>query len=182
MKASVHRKAELPKEVLQHRLHRLRRRKNRYRLIRSLTATALLIFIIFGGVFGIGLVRGQSMTPSFRDGDLVMLWRLSKDYDRDDVLFFKCDALEGELIKRVAAVPGDTVDMDVEGRLTVNGRLLEDTYTKPGMKYPLILIENEYFVLGDKRHIAMDSRNFGPVKKSDIHGKVILILWSQNSL
>lgn len=147
--------------------------------MRSLTATALVVFVLFGVFGGIGLVCGQSMAPSFQDGDLVLIWRLDGHYTHGDVIFFKRDVGEGELIKRVVAVPGDTVDADVGDRLTVNGGVLEDTYAKPGVAYPLTPMEDEYFVLGDNHSAAADSRNFGTVKKHDIIGKVILVVRAQ---
>lgn len=176
MSLIVYSETELPEEILQYRLLKLRREKNWYRLIHTLTATAFVVFFLFGVFLGIALVRGPSMTPSFHDGDLVMIWRLSENYTCDDVICFKYGSEPHELIKRVVAVPGDTVDTDTAGRLTINGQVLAATVTKPGIRYPLTLLENEYFVLGDNRENAMDSRNFGPVGKKDIDGKVILIL------
>ncbi len=168
--------AERPGEVLACKLLQLRRKREWHRLIRSLIATALTVFLLFGIIFGIGIIRGQSMVPSFQNGDLVLFWRLHNDYARDEVIFFKRDAWQYELIKRVAAVPGDTVDVDTDGRLTINGNVLDDTFAKPGIGYPLTLRENEYFVLGDNRGEAMDSRNFGAVEKGEIDGKVILVV------
>ncbi|WP_084082474.1 signal peptidase I [Desulforamulus aeronauticus] len=179
MRSKVYNGAELPEDVLKKRFHQLRRKKEWYRLIRSLVATALTVFFLFGVFCGVGIIRGQSMIPSFQDGDLVLFWRLSKDYARNDVIFFERETWQCELIKRIVAVPGDTVDADSEGRLMVNAEVLKDTHTKPGIGYPLTLLENEYFVLGDNREAAMDSRNFGPVDKRDIDGKVILVLRTQ---
>lgn len=179
MNIKVYNGIELPKEILQSRLHNLRRKKNWYRLIRSLLITSLLIFLLFGVFFGIGFVRGQSMIPFFSDGDLVLIWRLSGEYHCNDVIFFGYNTKQCELLKRVVAVPGDTVDADESGRLKVNGNVMEDAFIRPGIEYPVTLLENEYFVLGDNKEVAMDSRNFGPVTKSDIDGKVILVFRTQ---
>lgn len=176
MRMGTNNGAERPGEVLECKLLQLRREKEWHRLIRSLTATALTVFLLFGVILGIGMIRGQSMVPSFQNGDIVLFWRLSKDYVRDDVIFFRRDAWQHELIKRVAAVPGDTVDVDTEGRLTVNGIILDGTFAKPGIGYPLKLRTNEYFVLGDNRSEAMDSRDFGSLEKKEIDGKVILVV------
>ena len=179
MKVAVNRNAELPVEVIQRRRYQLQRRKNWSRLVRNLMATIIAVFVLFGVFWGIGLVRGQSMAPSFHDGDLVLFWRLAGQYNQGDVVVFKRNAKEDELIKRIVATPDDTVDVNSEGRLMANGKVLEDIYTKPGVEYPLTLMGDEYFVLGDKQNAAIDSRNFGPVKKTDIDGKVILIFRTQ---
>lgn len=168
----MYRAAELPENVFQRRRNVLRRKKNWYRLIGSLSVTVLTVFLLFGVFFGIGVVQGNSMSPSFMDGDITLIWRLESQFTTGDVVFFKHDG--AALIKRVAAVPGDTLAADTQGRLLVNGTALEDTYAKAGVAYPLTLLDGEYFVLGDNLGSAVDSRNFGPVR--DIGGKVILVL------
>jgi signal peptidase I len=179
VKAASYRETKSPEDVLQRKRRRLRRKKSRYSLLLRLTVTVSAVFILFGLILGLGLVRGQSMTPAFQDGDIVVIWRLSGRYACGDVLLLTCDGWEGELIKRVAAVPGDTVDTDMRGRITVNGRVFEDTYIKPDRAYPILLMEDEYFVLGDSRHASADSRNFGPVKKGEIGGRVVFVLRTQ---
>lgn len=169
----------LPEQVVEQRLSHLRRKKSRYHLFCNLTATVLLTYLCFGLVFGIAFIQGQSMSPAFQDGDIVFIWRLSKHYSYDDVLLFKSDT-ENQLIKRVAAVPGDTITVDAENRLLIKGQPLTNAYAKPGMDYPITLKHNEYFVLGDNRQATVDSRNFGVVEENNIHGKVLLVLWHHN--
>lgn len=82
------------------------------------------------------------------------------------------------LIKRVVAKPGDTVEI-IDGKLFVNGKV-ETRETFKGetyeiydlVEYPLVLKEDEYFVLGDNRENSLDSRAIGPIKKIQIKGKV----------
>ena len=97
-----------------------------------------------------------------------------------DVVVFKPNGNENAqyYVKRVVAVPGDTVQIK-EGRLYVNNELADDdgTYDKiadPGLAVNEILLqEDEYFVLGDNRNNSEDSRsaNIGNIRKEYILGK-----------
>lgn len=82
------------------------------------------------------------------------------------------------IIKRVVACPGDTVSF-VDGELYVNNQK-EETYIykwtppKVGNGYTHTMQEDEYFVLGDNRGNSIDSEDYGPIKRSQIVGKVVL--------
>jgi signal peptidase I len=78
------------------------------------------------------------------------------------------------LTKRVIGVPGDTV-VGRDGRVFVNGRKPDDIATAPFP--PTHLGAKQYFVLGDNRSAAQDSRAFGPVPRDAIFGRVFLIYW-----
>ena len=87
------------------------------------------------------------------------------------------------MVCRVVAGPGDTVQVTDSERLVVNGNTMVESnifYSTPMygtfVTYPLTLGADEYFVLADSRTGGMDSRFFGPVKKSEIVGTVITIL------
>jgi signal peptidase I len=78
------------------------------------------------------------------------------------------------LSKRVAGVPGDTV-VGRDGRVFVNGRKADDIPTDP---FPAThLRPKQYYVLGDNRSVSQDSRDFGPVPRDTIFGRVFLIYW-----
>jgi signal peptidase I len=78
------------------------------------------------------------------------------------------------LTKRVIGVPGDTV-VGRDGRVFVNGRKADDIATASFP--PTHLGAEQYFVLGDNRSAAQDSRAFGPVPRDAIFGRVFLIYW-----
>ena len=71
-------------------------------------------------------------------------------------------------------IPGDTV-MSRNGRVFVNGRTADDIPTSPFLSTHLGL--KQYFVLGDNRRESQDSRDFGPVTRAAIFGRVFLIYW-----
>jgi signal peptidase I len=78
------------------------------------------------------------------------------------------------LTKRVIGVPGDTV-VGRDGRVFVNGTKADDIPTDPFP--PTHLGANQYFVLGDNRSAAQDSRDFGPVPRDAIFGRAFLTYW-----
>jgi signal peptidase I len=84
------------------------------------------------------------------------------------------DATERTLVLRVAAEPGDVIEGRA-GTVFVNDIKLDDITTKP---FPKVTVPNEqYFLLGDNRDAAIDSRTFGPVLGDAIFAKVFAVFW-----
>ena len=84
------------------------------------------------------------------------------------------DANDRTLVLRVAAGPGDTI-VGKDGTVFVNEVKLDDITTKP---FPQVKVPNEqYYLLGDNRSAAVDSRKFGPVLKGAIFAKVFAVYW-----
>ena len=168
-------------DVLDRRLRKLHNRRDRTSLIRNLILTAVVVYLLFGVIFGIAIIKGDSMHPSFREGDIVLFFRLGK-YKQGDVILIDTKS-ETDYIKRIIGMPFDEIDIDDEtGMVIINGRPLQEpyahgeTHAKAGVTFPLVLGEDEYFCLGDNRLNSLDSRNYGPVKRSQIDGKVIFLL------
>ena len=89
------------------------------------------------------------------------------------------DATDVKLILRVAAGPGDTI-VGRAGTVFVNDIKLDDIVTKP---FPELKVPNEqYFLLGDNRSVALDSRSFGPVEGDAIFAKVFAVYWPLRDL
>lgn len=155
----------------------------------------LIIFLIYNFFFATTTVYSTSMFPTLVERDVLFMMKLG-DVQQGDIVSFK-SALElsqsdydgltflqkwvhkvGErknLIKRVIAGPGDTIEIS-SGEVRVNGEVLNEPYISsvtthdiPFEKIP----EGMFFVMGDNRQVSYDSRELGFVKREDILGKVV---------
>lgn len=143
--------------------------------ILGVMAAVLLLF-----VFGLTRCADMSMSPAIKDGDVVLYYRLDKDYHQNDVVVAD---IKGQIqIRRVVAIAGDTVDITENG-LMVNGAIQQESsiyektqrYTE-GIDFPVTLKQGEVFLLGDSREHSTDSRIYGPVNRKDTRGKVMTII------
>ncbi len=133
----------------------------------------------------------SSLEQSYEQEEVMVTERVEKTWWRKalDWLGFKdpADPPMSTFICRVVAAPGDTVSITEDERLMVNGNTMIESnifYSTPQyagfVQYPLVLGEGEYFVLGDHRDGAADSRFFGAVRVDEILGTVITILRRNN--
>ena len=149
-------------------------------LLMKIGILAILLIITFVFIFGISRCNDNSMSPAFKDGDLAFYYRLQKEYNIADVVVIKKD---NELqIRRIIAKGGDQIEITEEG-LKINGYLQQEINiyeeTLPyveGIAFPIEVPENEYFVLGDSRSNAKDSRIYGTVKKEEVKGGVMTLI------
>lgn len=163
------------------KLKPLHKRWWRRTLLRNIVLILAGMYLLLGVFFGIRVVYGNSMFPNVKDGDIVVFTRMGSVYQRGEVVLLKA-AERSDCIKRILAVPGQTVDINSQGEIWIDGILIEESYItgetqkKSAVDFPLILREDEYFVLGDHRKNSNDSRNYGPVKEADIYGTVCWII------
>lgn len=135
-------------------------------------------------------VSGSSMEATLSDGDNLIVDKLSyrfSDPKRFDIIVFP---YEGEkdsdsslhktyYIKRIIGLPGETVYIDYNGNIFIDGVKLEENFGLQRINNPgdaakgIRLGEDEYFVLGDNRNNSSDSRfvNVGPIKGDKITGR-----------
>jgi signal peptidase I len=140
----------------------------------------LALWAIFTWIFGVYQMYGEYMYPGLRDGDLIFYYRLTDDYNVDDVVTFRKDG--DRYVARIVAVGGDVVDISSEGELMVNGHIQDEdalfsTVENPdGISFPYTVEEDSYFLLYDYRLYYGDSRDYGGVSGEDLDGKVFTIL------
>ena len=144
----------------------------------------MFLVLFFTFMFGICQVQDAAMNPAVKEGDLAIYYRLQKNYSKNDVIIINYN---GETqIRRVVAIPGDTVDMDERG-LVINGysQIENEIYTRTepyvdGITFPVTLAQDEVFILGDNRPKAVDSRMYGAVKISATKGQLMTLIRRRN--
>lgn len=173
-------KADLsPAEIIRRRRMRLLTRRDYLGLLGKTVLMAMAALIVFTQVFLLTQSVGMGMFPAIEDGDLVLVYRLQREYEKGDVVAYD---VGGEThLGRILARGTDVVMMDDSGTLQINGtsqggEIMYPTYPRPGTEYPFRVPENTLYLLGDYRTQTEDSRDFGPIPMDDIQGKVITIV------
>lgn len=154
--------------------------KARLKLLIKFFSILLVIGLVFTFVFGLYRVNDTSMVPAINPGDMILYYRLDKNLVVGETVVY---TYKGETkLARVVAMPKDEVAIDDSG-LLVNGshqyepKIYKETLALvDGITYPVKLKDDEVFLLADNRDKSMDSRLFGPVKISDIEGKIFTLL------
>lgn len=136
-------------------------------------------------------VDGASMEPTLSDGDNLIVDKLTyrfRDPERFDIIVFPFKYKEKTYyIKRIIGLPGETVQIKENGDIYINGELLTESYGREIIKAenigralePIVLGEDEYFVMGDNRNNSSDSRTeiVGNIKREDILGRAWVRIW-----
>jgi signal peptidase I len=121
-----------------------------------------------------GRAYTQGFTYKFRDPERGEIVAIHAAFGPDGAIAPDRDATDLVLALRVAAEPGDQI-VGRDGSVFVNGIKLDDIRTAA---FPPVEVGgNQYYVLGDNRSAAIDSRTFGPVLRNAIFAKVFVVFW-----
>ncbi len=156
--------------------------------LRELVETVLpaLVIVVVINLF-LGQTRrvdGLSMEPNLEDNQRIIMEKITYRFHRprrgDIVILRRPDGSYAHpLIKRVVGLPGETIEIR-DGSVRINGAVLDEPYLdQPTLGYvaPLVIPEDQVYVLGDNRASSNDSRSFGPVPWEDILGKAWIRYW-----
>ena len=169
--------AELARENYKRRFGRVLR-STLFTLV-VVAAAAVLVATIWMPVLQI---YGSSMTPTLNEGEIVVSVKGSDFEPGDLVAFYLGNKI---LVKRCIAGPGQWVDIDENGDISVDGQLLDEPYLKEkalgecDQNFPYQVPESRYFCMGDHRATSVDSRHsaVGCVAEEQIVGKIVFRVW-----
>ena len=174
-----------------------------------LIVTACVIALVIKTfLFQAFYIPSASMVPTLEVGDRVLVNKLSydlHDVNRGDIVVFSArpnaewhKAGIDDLVKRVIALPGETITECLTGRVCIDDRLLDETYLPEGSttnidgEIPGCEVDSpdngctvpagHYFVMGDNRGESADARLHGPIKGSSIVGRVFVRIWPLDRL
>ena len=155
-------------------------------LLIASAASVIMVLFLYQPV----RVEGTSMLPRLEDSDRLFINKFVYHFtaiERGDVVVFHYPRdPEKSYIKRVIALPGDTLRID-HGSVYVNGTLLREPYVPRVYRdnrsvAEMVIPADSYYMMGDHRSISSDSRDFGPVDRSLIYGKATFVYWPARDL
>lgn len=128
------------------------------------------------------VVTGSSMQPAFNAGDYLVIDKLTYDHappQRGDVVVFRYPLDPSVFfIKRIVGMPGETVNADTGAVVGVGDSTKKDSaLVKTATSTTIALASDEYYVLGDNAAASSDSRQWEPLQRKFIIGRVVFRAW-----
>ncbi|MGE5578784.1 MAG: signal peptidase I [Bacillota bacterium] len=152
-------------------------------ILETVVAALVIAVLVRGFIIEPYVVNGPSMEPTLWTGERLFISKLAYRFGqpkRGDIVMFRYPLNpEKDYVKRVVAIPGDTVEMRM-GRVYINGQQVSEPFVQfPGLynMSPQVVPAGSVFVMGDNRANSEDSRAFGPVKLSLVRGKAVFRVW-----
>ncbi len=155
--------------------------KRTLKIVFVIIITASLLLNLFTFIMPVVKYYGNSISPTMKDGQILIVNKMAEIESGDIIAFYYNNKV---IVRRVIATGNNQVSVDVFGTVSVNGEELEEPYIENktlgqcNLKFPYNVPANTYFVLGDNRDIAMDSRlsEIGVVTEDRLIGKVVFSL------
>ena len=189
-RAIVDRLGPPPLEMLEREIERLERtgayKKLALGCLTTLVVAAAVIVLLTHLWLGVVQIDGTGMTPQLRPGGAVLTVKMGSPAQKDVISFYYNNKI---YVKRVIGTAGDWIDINADGIVTVNGKILDEPYvSKPALgeceiALPCLVPAGTMFVMGDNRSVSEDSRGkLGTIDAEAVAGKVILRIWPLSQL
>ena len=150
--------------------------------VAMLAAAVAVAFLLRTYIFSFYRVQGPSMQPTLYTGELLFVNKIGYrvgDIERFDVVVCHYPGGDEYYVKRVIALPGDTVRID-KGTVYVNDEALSEEYVvnhDTSSMAEVTVAEDSYMVFGDNRVDSMDSRSIGAIGRDAIVGRAVAVTW-----
>ena len=155
--------------------------KRTLKIVLIIIVTVSLLLNLFTFIMPVVKYYGNSMSPTFKDGQILIVNKMADVESGDIVAFYYNNKV---IVRRVIATGNNQVSIDIFGTVSVNGKELDEPYIENktlgqcNINFPYSVPAKSYFVLGDNRDVAMDSRlaEIGLVTEDRLIGKVVFSL------
>ena len=155
--------------------------KRTLKIVLIVIVTASFLLNLFTFIMPVVKYYGKSMSPTLNDGQILIVNKMADVKSGDIIAFYYNNKV---IVRRVVATGNNQVSIDVFGTVLVNGAALDEPYVdnqtlgQCNLNFPYNVPAKSYFVLGDNRDIAMDSRlsEIGVVTEDRLIGKVVFSL------
>lgn len=156
--------------------------KQTFKIVLIVIVTASLLLNLFTFIMPVVKYYGDSMSPTLEDGQILIVNKMAEVENGDIIAFYYNNKV---IVRRVISTGNSQVSIDVFGKVSVNGKELSEPYVEnqtlgqSNLSFPYNVPANSYFVLGDNRDVAMDSRlsEIGVVTEDRLIGKVVFSLY-----
>ena len=146
--------------IIARQIEKLKTMINLKSLLVKIVLILSICYIIFTYCFGVLRMRGISMVPSISDGDLVVYYRLDKEYISGDIIVFKNEENKTRVL-RIVATEGQTVDINGSGELMINNHVEG---------------EQSYFKTEEAEESKEEKKGFNPMSDSSLDSTELLAL------
>lgn len=162
-----------------------KKQSKKLRKIIILIVVIALSFLIATQWISVLRIQSSSMSPTIDAGEIVIVFKKKKVQKGDIVVYRKKNKL---FVKRVIAGQGQYVDIDLNGKVTVDQKRIKEDYVgelslgKCDISLPHQVEQSHWFCIGDEREVSIDSRSsvMGDISEDEIEGVVVFSIWPLN--